>query len=167
MKVDFYQLSRDPAELVLPMIARKVMADGERLLVVSADADQLDRIDRALWERLPDSFLAHDRAGADHAARQPIPLSDSPDPANGARHLAITDGVWREGATPFERTFHMFGPDTIVAARDWVNRYFNRQDEVSLSFTGSLEELLRTPVALKDAQISASLQSVRSAREMR
>lgn len=55
----------------------------------------------------------------------------------------------------------------IVAARDWVNRYFNRQDEVSLSFTGSLEELLRTPVALKDAQISASLQSVRSARETR
>lgn len=55
----------------------------------------------------------------------------------------------------------------IAAARDWVNRYFNRQDEVSSSFTGSLDELLRAPVALKDAQISASLQSVRRARETR
>jgi uroporphyrin-III C-methyltransferase len=52
----------------------------------------------------------------------------------------------------------------ISAARDWVKHYFNRQDEVSKSFIGSLDELLRTPVALKDAQISASLQAIRSAR---
>jgi len=52
----------------------------------------------------------------------------------------------------------------ISTARDWLNRYFNRQDEVSKSFNGSLQELLRAPVALKDAQISASLQAVRAAR---
>jgi uroporphyrin-3 C-methyltransferase len=52
----------------------------------------------------------------------------------------------------------------ITAARDWVNRYFNRKDDVSKSFIVSLEELLRAPVALKDAQISASLQAVRLAR---
>ncbi len=52
----------------------------------------------------------------------------------------------------------------ITAARDWANRYFNRQDEASKSFIVSLDELLRAPVALKDAQISASLQAVRLAR---
>jgi len=52
----------------------------------------------------------------------------------------------------------------ITAARDWTSRYFNRQDEVSKSFIASLEELLHAPVALKDAQISASLQAVRLAR---
>ena len=52
----------------------------------------------------------------------------------------------------------------IAAARDWASRYFNRQDEASKSFVISLEELLRAPVALKDAQISASLQAVRQAR---
>lgn len=52
----------------------------------------------------------------------------------------------------------------IAAARDWVNRYFYRQDEVSQSFVRSLEELLGAPVALKDAQISASLEALRSAR---
>ncbi len=52
----------------------------------------------------------------------------------------------------------------ISTSRDWVNRYFNRQDEVSKLFSGSLEELGRAPVALKDAQISASLEAVRAAR---
>lgn len=55
----------------------------------------------------------------------------------------------------------------ITAARDWTNRYFSRQDEASKAFAASLEELLRAPVALKDAQISASLQAVRLARGAR
>lgn len=52
----------------------------------------------------------------------------------------------------------------ITAARDWTNRYFNRQDEASKPFIASLEQLLHAPVALKDAQISASLQAVRLVR---
>lgn len=52
----------------------------------------------------------------------------------------------------------------ITAAHDWTNRYFNRQDAASKAFVVSLEELLRAPVALKDAQISASLRAVRLAR---
>jgi uroporphyrin-3 C-methyltransferase len=52
----------------------------------------------------------------------------------------------------------------IGTARDWVNWYFNRQDAASKAFIVSLEELLRAPVALKDAQISASLQAVRLTR---
>ncbi len=52
----------------------------------------------------------------------------------------------------------------IATARDWTNRYFNRQDEASKAFVLNLEELLRAPVALKDAQISASMQALRMAR---
>ena len=35
MKVDFYQLGRDPAEKVIAGIARNTLKAGERLLVVS------------------------------------------------------------------------------------------------------------------------------------
>ena len=35
VRVDFYQLARDPAEAVLPLIARNTLAAGERLVVVS------------------------------------------------------------------------------------------------------------------------------------
>jgi DNA polymerase-3 subunit chi len=121
MRVDFYQLSRDPAEAVLPQIARNTLKAGERLLVVSADAGQLDRISGGLWGRIADSFLAHGFADGEHDARQPILLSEEMRPANGARFLAIADGVWRDGEPSFERTFYIFGDETLQGAREcWV-----------------------------------------------
>src|SRR5690606_10794419 len=101
----------------LPLIARATLAAGERLLVVSDDADQLDRIGKAMWERLPEGFLAHGRAGAGHEDRQPILLAQAMEPANGARYLAIADGVWRERDPGFARTFLMFDDATIAQAR--------------------------------------------------
>ncbi|GEN99214.1 hypothetical protein NSE01_10470 [Novosphingobium sediminis] len=120
MRVDFYQLSRDPAELVLPRLAQGTLGAGERLLVVSEDADQLGRISEALWTRIPESFLANGIAGGEHDARQPILLSHEPVPANGARYLALADGVWRDMAEGFdgaERVFLLFPPDRIDDAR--------------------------------------------------
>jgi len=136
MRVDFYQLTRDPAELVLPLIARNTLGAGERLLVVSDAAAQLGRVSEALWTRLPESFLAHGRAGSGHDERQPILLSDRAEPANGAKFVALADGVWREaeGAT---RVFLLFPPERIddargcwrmLGTRDGVERKYWRQD---------------------------------------
>lgn len=118
MRVDFYQLSRDPAEGVLPQIARNTLKAGKRLLVVSGDDGQLGRISDGLWAKLPDSFLAHGRAGGEHDARQPILLSASLQPANAASFLAIADGLWRDGDSPFERVFYLFDEVTLQGARD-------------------------------------------------
>ena len=52
----------------------------------------------------------------------------------------------------------------LGAARGWIERYFNRQDAGGKAFAASLDELLRAPVALKDAGIDASLQALRAAR---
>jgi len=142
MRVDFYQLSRDPAEAVLPLIARNSLKAGERLLVVSGADGQLGRISEGLWGKSADSFLAHDRVGGGHDARQPILLSDGIAPANGARYLAIADGLWRaeilEGDEPaFERTFYLFDDATLQGAREcWrmlgkregIERRFWKQD---------------------------------------
>ncbi len=137
MRVDFYQLSRDSAEATLPQIARNTLKAGERLLVVSGDAVQLGRIGEALWAKLPESFLAHGRAGGEHDAQQPILLSDAPEPANGARFIALADGVWREGEVPFERSFYLFDEATLQGARDcWrmlgtrdgIERHFWKQE---------------------------------------
>lgn len=136
MRVDFYQLTRDPAELVVPLIARNTLGAGERLLVVSDDAAQLGRISTALWQRVPDSFLAHGLAGGAHDARQPILLNTTPDPANGARYLALADGQWRE-AEGMARVFLLFPPDRIddargtwrmLGQREGVERHYWRQD---------------------------------------
>ncbi|MBB3356554.1 DNA polymerase-3 subunit chi [Novosphingobium capsulatum] len=135
MRVDFYQLSRDPAELVLPLIARNTLGAGERLLVVSEDKGQLDRIGEALWTRLPDTFLANGQAGGPHDARQPILLSTTVSPANGAQFLALADGGWRESEAA--RVFLLFPPDRIddaratwrlLGQREGVERKYWRQD---------------------------------------
>ncbi len=135
MRVDFYQLTNDPAEQVLPFIARNTLAAGERLLVVSEDSPQLKRASDALWTRLPETFLANGLATDAHADRQPILLSTVPEPINGAKYLALTDGVWREGE--FERVFLLFPPARIddargcwrmLGLRESVERRYWRQD---------------------------------------
>jgi DNA polymerase-3 subunit chi len=138
MRVDFYQLSRDPAELALPGIAKATLGAGERLLVVSADPGQLGRISEALWTRLPETFLAHGIAGGEHDTRQPVLLAEHLIPANGARYLALADGVWRdgEGWEP-ERVFLLFPPERLddargcwrmLGTREGVERKYWRQD---------------------------------------
>jgi DNA polymerase-3 subunit chi len=136
LRVDFYQLSRDPVEAALPLIARAAQAAGKRLLVVSGDDAQLLRISASLWSQ-SDSFLAHGFAGGPAQERQPILLSDQTDAANGANFVALADGVWRDGADGFVRVFLLFDGGTLDAARrtwamlgtrDGVERRFWKQD---------------------------------------
>lgn len=137
MRVDFYLLSRDPVEAALPRIAKAVKGAGQRLLVVSADPAQLAALDQALWQQLPEDFLAHGVAGDRHAARQPLLLADSCAAENGATHVALADGQWRDEALAFERVFLFFDQSTIdsargswrmLAGRDGVERHFWKQD---------------------------------------
>ncbi len=116
MRVDFYQLSQTPVEGALPQLAAKMREAGARVLVVSADNDQLGRISQALWA-VKEQFLAHAPAGGPHDARQPILLSDTMEAVNGATFLALADGQWREGADGFERVFLLFDGSTIDDAR--------------------------------------------------
>ena len=117
MKVDFYHLTRMPIERVLPRIAERVLASGDRLLIVAAAEPQRAMLDRLLWEYEADSFLPHARIGTGDDAVQPVLIAGDVNAANGARNIALTDGVWRDDALDFDRTFHFFDDETIVAAR--------------------------------------------------
>lgn len=137
MQVDFYQLSRDPAEAVVPLLARNTLKAGERLLVVSADDALTGKISERLWAGA-ESFLAHGLSGGAHDARQPILLADQPQPANGARYVILADGVWHEAALGFARAFLLFDGSTIDDARatwraldgrEGVERRYWRQEE--------------------------------------
>ena len=137
MRVDFYQLSQTPVEGALPQLAAKMRETGATVLVVSADVAQLARVSDALWA-VKDQFLAHAPAGGPHDARQPILLTDTLDPANGATFLALADGQWRDGATVFERVFLLFDGSTIDDARatwrsldgrDGLERNYWRQEQ--------------------------------------
>lgn len=135
MQVDFYQLTRDPAEKVLPAIAQRILDNKGRLLIIRDDAGQLDAISAALWTARPDSFLAHAKSGEGDDARQPILLSQDTDAPNGAKFVALADGNWRAVTEDFERVFYLFPPEQTDNARsawrtlgDGVERRYWKQD---------------------------------------
>ncbi len=133
MQVDFYQLGRDPVDRVLPAIAARILAAGGRLLVVAAESDRLAALSRGLWDAGPDSFLAHGLAGAGRDDIQPVLLARDCVATNGARHVALADGQWREEALGFERAFYFFDADTIEGARQsW--RDLSKRDGVTPRF---------------------------------
>ncbi|MGB3752330.1 MAG: DNA polymerase III subunit chi [Parerythrobacter sp.] len=126
MRMDFYQLSRDPVEAVVTLLAQKVLAAGKRGLVVSGDADQRAAIGTALWAQ-PECFLANGEAGDEHAARQPLLLSANCEAANGATNVLLADGIWREESEAFARTFLLFDDATVDAARELWRKLDGRE----------------------------------------
>ena len=106
-----------PLERALPRIAERVVAGGDRLLVVAEEAERREALDRVLWSYAPDSFLPHAQAGGEADADQPVLIAAAPEPANGARMVALVDGVWRDEALGFDRAFHFFDDLSLDAAR--------------------------------------------------
>lgn len=139
-RVDFYRLTRDPVERVMPAIAGKILDGNAQLLVVAASEAQRRAIDEALWAVQPASFLPHGPADAPDAAGDPILIGASldPPPANGATHVALADGEWNDGALAFDRAFFFFDNSRIDDARatwrklgamDGVEIHFWKQDD--------------------------------------
>ena len=117
MQVDFYHLTRQPLDRVLPQIAEKVLATGARLLIVVEDADERACLDRHLWTYAPDSFLPHACAGGENDGAQPILLAADIDAANGAR---MTDA---------RRAWKLLKGREGVQPRYWKQNYAGRWEE--------------------------------------
>ena len=125
MQVDFYQLSRDPAEVAVAQIAAKALPAGQRMLVVAGDEALLGRVSATLWGRVRESFLPNGMAGSGaaggHDARQPILLATelpAGGAANGAGVVAFADGVWREMPEGgFARALLFFDETGLMPAR--------------------------------------------------
>ena len=138
MRVDFYHLTRVPLERALPQIAEKVLASGERLLVVAGEQGARAKLDQLLWSHAAESFLPHGLAGGEDDARQPVLIAGETAAANGARNVALADGVWRDEALGFDRAFHFFDEEKIaearlawkaLAGREGVERHYWKQDD--------------------------------------
>ncbi len=131
MRVDFYVLGQVPPEKIVPALAARALGSGDRLLVVSGDAAQRERLSDALWYH--DGFLAH---GDKHPERQLIQIGDTLEAPNGAKLLCLADGEWRENEA-FERIFYLFDDDRRdaarqvwrdVSSRDGVEAFFWKQE---------------------------------------
>jgi DNA polymerase-3 subunit chi len=116
MLVDFYHLASTPLERVLPRICERLLENEERLLLVAGE-EQLAQLDELLWTYSPDAFLPHGRSDGRDPGRQPILLSGTVEALNGATNVALADGVWRDEALAFARTFYFFDNGHLDTAR--------------------------------------------------
>ncbi|NBB51614.1 DNA polymerase III subunit chi [Rhizobium sp. CRIBSB] len=107
-EVWFYHLERSSLDEVLPGLLDRSRERGWRALVRIADADRMGDIDAHLWTYRDDSFLAHGRADAPNADRQPILLSQDGENRNGAQALFIVDGSETGPTEAYERCFIIF-----------------------------------------------------------
>ena len=137
MRVDFYHLTRDPAEKLVPMLASKSLDAGKKLLLLAQGETLCATLSKSLWSHDPASFLAHDFAGSERQADQPILIAEQCDPVNGASYIILSDGQWRNEALDFERVFFLFTADQIdqartawrdLAARENVTPHYWKQD---------------------------------------
>ncbi|WP_417609593.1 DNA polymerase III subunit chi [Parasphingorhabdus sp.] len=117
VRVDFYHLTRDPAEKLVPMLASKSLDVGKKLVLLAAEEDRRAALSEALWSADRTSFLAHDFAGSGRDSAQPILISDCCEPANDASYILLADGQWQDEALNFERAFFLFTADQIDHAR--------------------------------------------------
>jgi DNA polymerase-3 subunit chi len=118
LQVDFYQLAGTPPEQVIASLAEKLLATGGRLIIVADDELFLARLNRMLWDQGAASFVPHGLAGGADDSRQPVLLTTSPDAPNLARNMLIADGVWRESALSYDRSFFLFDNATVEGARE-------------------------------------------------
>lgn len=124
-EVFFYHLTRSSLEQTVTDLCAKCLSRDWKVLIHGPNADQLTRLDQAMWGRNDDSFLPHGQAGSGHDAMQPVLLSDQPDNANQARVLMLVDGAPLDVAAipKYERVCLVFdgnnGDQLQQARADW------------------------------------------------
>lgn len=128
MQIDFWQYSQGSVERIVALIAERVLAGGDRLLVVDGNAERRASTSAALWETRPERFLANGDAAAAHAERQPVLLSDECEAINGAKVAVLADGEWRDPPAGLDRVILLFSEAQVQPARVVWRQYDGRED---------------------------------------
>ena len=116
----FYHLTRTALEPALGRLLERVLASGQRAVVVASSAERVEALNRSLWTFGRDSFLPHGTRNDGFAEDQPVFLTDEADYPNGATVLVLVDGAELEPPPQFTRCLYLFdGNDeaAVAAAR--------------------------------------------------
>jgi len=124
-KIRFYHLQKSPLERVLPQLLEKVLAKGDRAVVMAGSEERVEALNTLLWTYAQQSFLPHGSARDGNAADQPIWLTTEDENPNGATVLVLTDGASSESLGAFDLCCELFDgndPEVVSAARErWKN----------------------------------------------
>lgn len=117
-EIGFYHLTRSTLAQALPQLLTRTLAAGQRALVLAPDVAMLETLSAALWAQ--PAWLPHGLTPDGDPDLQPIWLSETADPLNGARFLFLVGGAETDQIEQFERAFDIFdgkSSDEVAAAR--------------------------------------------------
>ena len=120
MRVDFYHLQTSPLERALPQLLERVLAGGNRAVVMAASDDRLEALSNVLWTGNPNSWLPNGMGKDGFAADHPIWLTTAEENPNGARMLVLTDGMSSDRLADYDRCLDLFdggNAEATAAAR--------------------------------------------------
>jgi len=120
-EIGFYHLLTTPLERALPRLLERARAQGLRIVVRAASAEQVDHLNALLWTYEEASFLPHGAARDGAAAAQPIWLTERAENPNEAAMLVLVDGVEADDLDAYTRIADLFdGNDeaAVAAARE-------------------------------------------------
>jgi DNA polymerase-3 subunit chi len=149
----FYHLTRTPLEPALGQLLERVLASGQRAVVVASSPERVEALNRALWIFGRESFLPHGSREDGFAEDQPVFLTDAADFPNGATVLVLVDGAEVEPPPQFTRCLYMFdGNDeaAVAQARDFWRRLRDRGE--ALTYWQQTERGWQKTMATTDPQ---------------
>lgn len=106
-RIDFYHLTRQTLEDVLPRLLNKAYGENKRILVKTSD-DKVESLNAQLWTYDDESFLPHGSKKDGFADEQPIWITSEDNNANGAPFLFLTCGAESDNIEKYERVFNIF-----------------------------------------------------------
>jgi DNA polymerase-3 subunit chi len=121
--VGFYHLTATTLEAALPRLLEKVLAAGQRAVVLAGSPERVEALNGQLWSYNPGSFLPHGSKADGNAADQPIWLTDQDENPNGAGVLVLTEGVRSERVGEFARCLDLFDGADAQAVADARTRW--------------------------------------------
>jgi DNA polymerase III subunit chi len=130
----FYHLTRTALEPALGRLLERVLASGQRAVVVASSAERVEALNRALWTFGRESFLPHGTRDDGFAEDQPVFLTDQADYPNGATVLVLVDGAEVDPAPQFARCLYLFdGNDAaaVAQARALWRRWHDRGEALT------------------------------------
>ncbi len=116
-EIRFYHLRTTTLERALPQILEKILARGDKAVVMAGSSERVEALNATLWTYDDRSFLPHGSGKDGFAADQPIWLTTEEENPNGATVLVMTDGA------------------TVARVEDWklALEFFDGGDETALS----------------------------------
>jgi DNA polymerase-3 subunit chi len=125
-EIRFYHLRTMTLERALPQILEKVLARGDRVVVMAGSTERVEALNAALWTYNDRAFLPHGSSRDGFAEDQPIWLTTAEENPNGASMLVLADGTMASDVGAWGSAIEIFdgGDDSAVnAARERWKAY--------------------------------------------